>query len=202
MGCTIGNSTLALVDEYPQAAVYGVEPGAPILRYAHARAEHLGRKVHFSQQNAEHTDFADGTFDLVVSFVMLHETSAKALPNIFRECHRLLSPGGVMAHLEVPVRYKDMDFCDQVMRDWQTYYDDEPFWGPSAAETAVPLSYGSTGTRLALLTAAVARGYHVGSITPRRFAGDQPRRAVSAGFRQVDARLCDGNAYAGKPHRL
>ena len=129
MGCTIGNSTLAFVDEYPEAEVFGVEPGAPILRYAHARAEHLGKRVHFSQQNAERTDFSDASFDLVISLVMLHETSAKALPNIFRECHRLLRPGGVMAHLEVPVRYKDMDYCDQVMRDWQTYYNDEPFWG-------------------------------------------------------------------------
>jgi ubiquinone/menaquinone biosynthesis C-methylase UbiE len=129
MGCTIGNSTLAFVDEYHEAEVFGVEPGAPILRYAHARAEHLGKRVHFSQQNAERTDFSDASFDLVISLVMLHETSAKALPNIFRECHRLLRPGGVMAHLEVPVRYKDMDYCDQVMRDWQTYYNDEPFWG-------------------------------------------------------------------------
>ena len=38
--------------------------GAPLLRYAHARAEMLGRKVHYSQQNAESLDFADGSFDL------------------------------------------------------------------------------------------------------------------------------------------
>jgi len=140
MGCTIGNSTLAFVDEYPEADVFGVELGAPILRYAHARAEHLGRKVHFSQQNAEYTDFADASFDLVVSLVMLHETSAKALPNIFRECRRLLRPGGVMTHLEVPVRYKDMDYCDQVMRDWQTYYNDEPFWGQVCSTDLVALA--------------------------------------------------------------
>ena len=30
---------------------------------------------------------------------------------------------------EVPVRYKDMALYDQVMRDWQTYYNAEPFWG-------------------------------------------------------------------------
>ena len=74
---------------------------------------------------------------------MLHETSAKALPNIFRECHRLLRPGGVMAHLEVPVRYKDMDYCDQVMRDWQTYYNDEPFWGQVCSTALASLAKSS-----------------------------------------------------------
>ncbi len=140
MGCTVSNSTLVYCDAYPGADVYGVEPGAPIMRYAHARAEYLGKKVHYSQQNAEHTDFEDGYFDVVVSAVMLHETSGTALRNIFKEAHRLLKPGGLMAHLEVPVRYKDLNLCDQVMRDWQTYYNDEPFWGQACSADLVALA--------------------------------------------------------------
>lgn len=140
MGCTVGNSTLVYCDAYPEAEIHGVEPGAPILRYAHARAEHLGKTVHYSQQNAEHTDFEDGFFDVVLSAVMLHETSGTALRNIFKECHRLLKPGGLMVHLEVPVRYKDLSLCDQVMRDWQTYYNDEPFWGQACSADLVGLA--------------------------------------------------------------
>ena len=34
-----------------------------MLRYGHARAEAMGATIHFSQQNAECTDFADGSFD-------------------------------------------------------------------------------------------------------------------------------------------
>ena len=47
-----------------------------------------------------------------------------------RECHRLLSPGGVMAHLEVALRHKDVDdLYFQFYRDWSTHYNAEPFWG-------------------------------------------------------------------------
>jgi ubiquinone/menaquinone biosynthesis C-methylase UbiE len=129
LGCSVGMSTLVFCDAYPDAEIHAIDPGAPLIRYAHARAEHLNKKVHFSQQNAEFTDFEDESFDLVMSHVMVHETSGTAIRNIVRETHRLLKSGGMMAHLEVPVRYKDLDLCEQAMRDWQTYYNEEPFWG-------------------------------------------------------------------------
>ncbi len=128
LGCSVGHSTLPYVDAYPDADVHAVEVGAPMLRYAHARAETLGKKVHFSQQNAEHTNFADGSFDVIVSHILLHETSAKAIRNIMRECHRLLTPGGMMFHVEVP-QYQGMEPYDQFILDWDTYNNNEPFWG-------------------------------------------------------------------------
>ena len=128
MGCSIGQVSVAMAEFFPAAEVHGIDLGAPMVRYAHGRAEALGQAVHFSQQNAEHTDFEDGSFDLIVSHILFHETSAKAAPNILKESHRLLRKGGVMAHVEVPVRYKDLPLYDQVMRGWQTYYNAEPFW--------------------------------------------------------------------------
>lgn len=128
MGCTVGHSTLPYVDAYPDAEVFAVDVGAPVLRYAHARAEALGKRVHFSQQNAEHTDFADASFDLVVSHILLHETSSAAIRAIMRECHRLLKPGGLMLHQEVP-QYEGMPPYDAFILDWDTYNNNEPFWG-------------------------------------------------------------------------
>ncbi|MSO65018.1 MAG: class I SAM-dependent methyltransferase, partial [Alphaproteobacteria bacterium] len=127
-GCTLGHPTVPLVRYFPRAEVHTIGVGAPILRYAHARAESMGVAIHFSLQSAERTDFPDNHFDLVVSHIMLHETSAKAVPTIMRECHRILRPGGVMAHMDVPVRYRDLPIYDQVIRSWQTYYNDQPFW--------------------------------------------------------------------------
>lgn len=129
MGCAAGCSTLVWADAYPDAEIYAIDIGAPVVRYAHARAEYLNKAVHFSQQNAEATDFEDGFFDIVVSHVMLHETSNSAVPRIFAECKRLLAPGGIMAHMEVPARWEDTDLPTQVMLDWQSYYNGEPFWG-------------------------------------------------------------------------
>ena len=129
MGCTVGASTLAYCDEFPAAEICAIDVGAPMVRYGHARAEAFGRAVQFSQQNAEHTNFDDASFDLVVSHVMLHETSRRAMINIMNESWRLLRPGGVMVHLEVPHRIEGQAPYESFIRDWDTYNNAEPFWG-------------------------------------------------------------------------
>lgn len=130
MGCTAGNSTLAWAEAYPEAHVHGIDTGAPVLRYAHARAQSLGRSVDFSQQDAEHTNFAGATFDLVVSHQLVHETSRKALPRILAEAHRLLRPGGIMLHAETPPFHSLSPF-EAFMFDWDTLNNNEPFWAAS-----------------------------------------------------------------------
>ena len=128
MGCAAGQSTLAYCDAFPRAEVFALDVGAPMLRYAHARAESMGKAVHFSQQSAEHTDFPDGHFDLIVSHILLHETSRKAVPNILRETHRLLSPAGRAVHSEVPAFFKyNTDPFNQIGLEWEAHYNAEPF---------------------------------------------------------------------------
>lgn len=124
MGCAIGNSTLVWGRAFPKAELHGIDVGAPVLRYAHARAESLKVPVHFSQQNAEKTDFATGSFDLVVSHICLHETSKSALVNVLRECHRLLKPGGLMLHLEIP---RGRNVVEKFMHNWESYNNNETF---------------------------------------------------------------------------
>lgn len=126
MGCTIGHSTLPWVDAYPDAEVHAIDVAAPCLRYGHARAVALGKAVHFSQQNAERTCFPAASFDVVVSQFMMHETSAKALPAIFRECHRLLRPGGIMLHVEGIDRETPFH---KYYSEWMAHYNNEPFIG-------------------------------------------------------------------------
>ncbi|MBL8629373.1 MAG: methyltransferase domain-containing protein [Rhodospirillaceae bacterium] len=129
LGCASGMNTLPYVAAYPGAEVYGIDVSAPCLRYAHARAEALDIPCHFSQQSAEHTTFEDGSFDIVVSHILFHETSRKAVGTILRECHRLLKPGGVMLHLDVPRRLTATTPYDQFVADWDTMNNNEPFWG-------------------------------------------------------------------------
>ena len=129
MGCAVGHSTIPYLDAFPDAKVFAIDVGAPMLRYAQARAESMGCAVHFSQQNAEHTDFDDESFDLIVSHILLHETSRRAVYNIMRESHRLLRPGGLVLHAEAPLRNKQLDPFTAFIRDWSTHYNAEPFWG-------------------------------------------------------------------------
>ena len=130
MGCAVGHSTVPYTKAFPQAEVHAIDVAAPMLRYAHARAEDMGVAIRFSQQNAEQTNFKDGQFDLIVSHILLHETSEAAIHNIVAECHRLLKPGGLMIHAETPP-YKGMDPFDAFMLDWDSRNNNEPFWARS-----------------------------------------------------------------------
>lgn len=128
MGCTVGHSTVPFKEQFPDAEVIGIDVGGPCVRYAHARAKALGHDVSFMQRSAEDTGFEAGSFDLVVSHILLHETSGQAMPRIFRECHRLLKPGGLMIHADLPP-FDLMDPFTQFILDNETYYNNEPFWG-------------------------------------------------------------------------
>src|SRR5688500_2112354 len=88
----------------------------------------MGQEDGSLQRNAEETGFAAECFDLVVSHILLHETSGQAMPRISRECYRLLRPGGIMIHADLPPFYK-MDPFAQFIVDNETYFNNEPFWG-------------------------------------------------------------------------
>lgn len=126
MGCTIGHSTLPWAEAFRQAEVHAIDVAAPCLRYGHARAAALDVPVHFAQENAESTSFEDGSFDIVVSQIMMHETSSKALPRIFSECYRLLRPGGLMLHVEAIDRATPYN---KYYSEWMAHYNNEPFIG-------------------------------------------------------------------------
>ncbi len=124
MGCTVGNSTLPWARAFPDAEVHAIDVAAPCLRYGHARSEMAGVPVHFSQRNAECTGFEAESFDVVMSHIVIHETSKSALRNIIAECHRLLKPGGIMLHLDVP---RGQGPFDQFMSQWEVYNNNEVF---------------------------------------------------------------------------
>jgi SAM-dependent methyltransferase len=125
MGCGGGLSTLPLAEAFPGAEIFGVDIAAPMLRYAHGRAESLGVPVHFSQQNAAYTDFETGSFDLVVSNLLLHEIPQKLTRQVIAECHRLLAPGGVHAHNDM-VGWPTDPF-QTFMAEWNSHHNNEPF---------------------------------------------------------------------------
>lgn len=128
IGCGVGTSTVPYAEAFPDAEVYGIDVGAGLLRYAHARAEKLGHAVHFAQQNGEKTTYANGFFDLIVSHNLFHESPLAASRAILREAKRLLAPGGLLVNLDVPAQNADRDLFQQFLGDWQTLYNAEPCW--------------------------------------------------------------------------
>jgi 2-polyprenyl-3-methyl-5-hydroxy-6-metoxy-1,4-benzoquinol methylase len=125
MGCGAGMSTLPLAAAFPGAEIYAVDIAAPMLRYGHARAEAMGVAVHYSQQNAGDTNFEDGSFDLVLSNLLLHEIPQKLTKQIIRECYRLLGQGGVHVHNDM-VGWPTDPF-QEFMAEWNGHHNNEPF---------------------------------------------------------------------------
>lgn len=128
LGCLVGASTAAWAEQFPAARIEALDTSASALRFAHGMAEERGLAIHYSQQNAERTDFPDASFDVVVSHALLHETSRTAVRNIFAECFRLLRPGGVMGHIEVPARIEVMAPWEYLRSAYEGFYNQEPFW--------------------------------------------------------------------------
>lgn len=127
LGTTSGKNLLPYCAAYPRAEAHGIDVAAPVLRYGHALAEHEGVPVHFSQQNAEQTDFPDGHFDLIVSSFFFHEVSLKATRRILTECRRLLSPGGLMVHMELPDE-ASVSAYENFFWNWDTRNNNEPWY--------------------------------------------------------------------------
>ncbi len=130
IGTTVGHNIVPLALAFPNCEFIAIDTAAPILRYAHARAQSLGAtNIKFIQANAENLSrWDDGSFDWVQTTMFLHETSGKALPKIIAEGYRVLADNGLMLHLEQPEYSDAMPLFEQFLRDWDAFNNNEPFW--------------------------------------------------------------------------
>ena len=123
--------SLPIAQAWPDAEMTVVDLGAPVLRYGLARAKSLGRReysLRAGQRARICRAFRTQSFDWIQTTMFLHELSTRSLANILRETRRLLRPGGIVLHVEQPQYTPDMPLFEQAMRDWDAYYNNEPFW--------------------------------------------------------------------------
>jgi ubiquinone/menaquinone biosynthesis C-methylase UbiE len=101
LGCGFGKSTAPFYQHFRASTVIGVDVSPPCLLLAARDAARVqARNVSFKQRRAEATGFADASFDLVTSTMLLHEMPPEAIAASFDEARRLLAPGGRMIHLD------------------------------------------------------------------------------------------------------
>ncbi len=128
VGCGTGRNTPSYKQLYPEAQVMATDCAAGLLRFAHANAEAKGAPIDFIQMDVTAMDFPDESFDLVVSHIVGHETTQRGLARMIAECYRVLAPGGVALHVDVPSQPGFSTLFDQVLNDWQVRFNGEPFW--------------------------------------------------------------------------
>lgn len=132
MGCSSGHFTVALQEVYPDAKIYGVELAAQMLDHAWRTANDNGWDWQLFQRSAEDTGFDDNTFDLVSSYILLHELPADAIKRVFAEAFRVCKSGGDMIMSDV-TRYADLDKLSVWKADRGATYGGEPHWRASAS---------------------------------------------------------------------
>ena len=69
----------------------------------------------------------DDHFDLVVSHILLHETSNKAIRRILKESRRVVRPGGIVGHIDMDGRENQSPF-NNFMLIYDGVNNNEPFW--------------------------------------------------------------------------
>jgi SAM-dependent methyltransferase len=132
MGCSSGHFTTALAQVYPAAKIAGVDLSARMLEHAHRTANAHGWGWKLYQRAAEATGFADGAFDLVASYIVLHEMPKAAILAMLAESFRLLEPGGDLLISDV-TRYADLDKLSVWKADRGARFGGEPHWRESAS---------------------------------------------------------------------
>lgn len=127
IGCTIGHNTVPWAKAYPDARVEAIDVAGPCLTYGRARAALQGADITFRQMDATRLAYPDASFDLVFSSMFLHELSLPQTASALAEAHRVLRPGGMMLHMELPPNGQ-MGAYDSFYLDWDCYYNAEPFY--------------------------------------------------------------------------
>jgi ubiquinone/menaquinone biosynthesis C-methylase UbiE len=174
-GCTIGLNTLPWAQTFPQARVTAIDVAAPVLRYAHLRAESLAVPVHFRQMDATRMSLPDASMDVVCSTMFLHELPLKEIRAYLREAYRVLRPGGLLWQMELPPA-SAMPAYENFYLDWDSFYNNEPFYRTFRAQDYREL----------LRTAGFADEQFVEATLPRyTFVGEQA-------FAQA---VCGGNTF-------
>lgn len=100
VGCGTGALALLIKHVHPGVDVAGVDPDPKALARAGRKAARAGVAIRFDRAYADALPYADGTFDRVVSSMMLHHVPPDEKAPALREMRRVLKPGGRLELLD------------------------------------------------------------------------------------------------------
>ena len=138
VGCGIGQLSLALQERFPDAEVWGIDVGGPMVRYAHLRGVERGLGVKFAQRLGEDTRFPDGYFDLVTSYIMFHEVSPEGTAAMVKEAWRITRPGGVYYPIDFKLTNAPRRTAYGMYRLWWDHRWNNEVWSLKFRQNGLP----------------------------------------------------------------
>jgi ubiquinone/menaquinone biosynthesis C-methylase UbiE len=128
VGCSVGLSSFALQQVYPQANITGLDLSPYFLAVANYRAQHRQANINWVHAAAESTGLPDASFDLVSMFLICHELPQIPTRQIFAQARRLLRPGGHLAIMDMNPQseiYKKMPpYILTLLKSTEPYLDE------------------------------------------------------------------------------
>lgn len=140
MGASSGHFTLALQETFPNAEIWGVDLSLRMLEHARRVANENGWAWKLFVRTAEDTGFDPGSFDLVSSYILLHELPRDVIKKCFAEAFRLLKPGGDLVMADQP-RYHEISKLQQWRGEFFTRFGGEPYWREACTTDLVDLCH-------------------------------------------------------------
>jgi len=100
IGCGTANLTIRAKRAHPGVELTGVDPDPRALARARRKAQGLSN-VRFEKGYAQELPYADGSFDRVLSSMMLHHLDAGVKAAALAEAFRVLRPGGSLNVVDI-----------------------------------------------------------------------------------------------------
>ena len=101
LGCSVGMSSFAMQQTYPQAKITGVDLSPYFLAIANLKSNQNQGNFKWVHAAAENTGLPEASCDLVSVFLMFHELPQTATKAVLKEAKRLLRPGGYVAFMDM-----------------------------------------------------------------------------------------------------
>ncbi len=94
LGCGTATLTLLVKEMHPEARVKGLDGDPKVLQIARRKAERAGADVAFDEGLSFRLPYAEGSFDRVLSSMVLHHLTEGNKRRTLAEVFRVLAPGG------------------------------------------------------------------------------------------------------------
>ena len=161
VGCGIGQLSMALKERFPDAEIWGIDAGGPMVRYAHLRSVERGLDVNFAQRLGEDTKFPDGYFDIVTSYIMFHEVNPEGTAAQVKEAWRLVRPGGIYYPLDFKLTGVPARNAYGQYRGWMDHRWNNEVWALKFRKNGLPDMIRNAGFDLNEKEPELLRGFGI-----------------------------------------